>query len=108
MAETDIVKFSTPTLYDRYMGPLLFAPYAAYVAGRAALLQIDLETVALSSHVTASEAAKAIVLGSPFRAEIERREPSGLDRALHAVSQALAPWDGKDALQSVHVATASK
>jgi hypothetical protein len=25
MAETDVFKHSTPTLYDRYMGPLLFA-----------------------------------------------------------------------------------
>ena len=263
MVETDVVKFSTPALYDRYMGPLLFAPYADYVARRTALLQpshiletaagtgiataaihgavsaadivatdinpgmlefaalrlrsdhvefriadaqnlpftdesfdlivcqfgvmffpdriranqearrvlacggsylllsfdrlernpvlkaagdavaalfpddpptylergpysysdpdlikrdllaagfthIDLETVALSSHVNTLEAAQAVVVGSPFRAEIERRDPSGLDRALHAVAQALAPWDGRDALQSVHVATAVK
>ena len=29
---------STPELYDRYMGPLLFEPYAKVVAGRAALV----------------------------------------------------------------------
>ena len=30
---------STPTLYDRYMGPLLFEPYAKIVAERAGLLR---------------------------------------------------------------------
>jgi len=69
---------------------------------------VDLETVALPSHVTAPEAARAIVLGSPFRAEIERRDRSGLGRALNAVTRALAPWDGKDARQSVHVANVRK
>lgn len=34
MAETDVFKHSTPSLYDRYMGPLLFEPYARYVAER--------------------------------------------------------------------------
>lgn len=32
MAETDVFKHSTPALYDRYMGPLLFVPYAEHVA----------------------------------------------------------------------------
>src|SRR5688572_17700484 len=41
-------KHSTPALYDRYMGPLLFEPYAMLLAERAALLQPDriLETAA--------------------------------------------------------------
>jgi len=30
---------STPALYDRYMGPLLFEPYAKVVAQRVALLR---------------------------------------------------------------------
>ena len=34
MTETDVFKHSTPELYDRYMGPLLFAPYAGHVAKR--------------------------------------------------------------------------
>ena len=34
MAETDVFKHSTPSLYDQYMGPLLFEPYARYVAER--------------------------------------------------------------------------
>src|SRR5262249_47949250 len=39
MAEIDFFRHSTPELYARYMGPLLFAPYAEYVAKRAAGLQ---------------------------------------------------------------------
>jgi ubiquinone/menaquinone biosynthesis C-methylase UbiE len=34
-------KHSTPELYDRYMGPLLFEPFAKLVGQRAALLQPD-------------------------------------------------------------------
>jgi hypothetical protein len=45
---------STPELYARYMGPLLFEPYAKVVAQRAALLQPDriLETAAGTGIVT--------------------------------------------------------
>ena len=45
---------STPELYDRYMGPLLFEPYAKVLAERAALLQPDriLETAAGTGIVT--------------------------------------------------------
>ena len=64
-------------------------------------------TVALSSRVSAPEAAQGLVLGSPFRAEIERRDPSALDRAVNAVTEALRPWDGKDAPISAHVVTAT-
>src|SRR5260221_13454075 len=48
MAETDVFKHSTPSLYDRYMGPLLFEPYAKHVAERVALVrpQRILETAA--------------------------------------------------------------
>jgi len=58
MVETDRFKHSTPALYDRYMGPLLFAPYANYVAKRTALLQPTriLETAAGSGIVTAASA----------------------------------------------------
>src|SRR5919108_6590663 len=54
MAETDVFKHSTPSLYDRYMGPLLFEPYAKLVAERAALLQPEriLETAAGTGIVT--------------------------------------------------------
>ena len=41
MAETDVFEHSTPVLYDRYMGPLLFEPYARYVAKQVAALRPD-------------------------------------------------------------------
>jgi hypothetical protein len=62
----------------------------------------------LSSLVSAQDAAHGIVLGSPFRAEIERLDPSALERATAAVEQALQPWDGKNAAMSAHVATATR
>lgn len=67
---------------------------------------IELETVELSSPVTARDAAHGIVLGSPFRAEIERLDASALERATVAVEQALRPWDGTNAPMSAHVAVA--
>jgi hypothetical protein len=58
--------------------------------------------------VNARDAAQGIVLGSPFRSEIERRDPSALERALDAVTTALARWDGHDAPLSAHVVTATR
>ena len=54
MAETDVFKHATPELYDRYMGPLLFAPYAQHVAQRVADLRPDriLETASGTECVT--------------------------------------------------------
>jgi hypothetical protein len=74
----------------------------------AGFTQIKLETVSATSRVSAGDAAKGMVLGSPFRAEIERRDSSALDRALDAVTAALTRWDGKDAPMSAHVVTATK
>jgi ubiquinone/menaquinone biosynthesis C-methylase UbiE len=70
--------------------------------------KVDLETVALSTHVSAPEAAQGIVLGSPFRAEIVRVDPSALGRATEAVTAALGPWDARDAPMSAHIATATR
>jgi ubiquinone/menaquinone biosynthesis C-methylase UbiE len=69
---------------------------------------VEVETVELSSLVTARDAAHGIVLGSPFRAEIERLDASALERATIAVEQALRAWDGECAPMSAHVATASR
>lgn len=69
---------------------------------------IELETVAVCSRVNATDAARGIVLASPFRAEIERLDPTALDRALARVEEALAKWDGKDAPMSAHLVTATK
>lgn len=53
---------------------------------------IQIETADLSSLVVARDAACGIVLGSPFRDEIERLDASALQRATAAVEQALRPW----------------
>src|ERR1700758_742741 len=51
---TDLFAHSTPALYDRCMGPLLFEPYAKLVAKRCARLQPGsiLETAAGTGIVT--------------------------------------------------------
>jgi SAM-dependent methyltransferase len=69
--------------------------------------EVQIETIELSSRVNARDAAQGLVFGSPLRAEIERRDPSAVDRAAEAVAQALMPWDGKDAPMSAHVVTAA-
>jgi ubiquinone/menaquinone biosynthesis C-methylase UbiE len=74
----------------------------------AGFTDVHCETVALSSRVNARDAAQGLVLGSPFRSEIERRDPSALDRAMNAVTEALRPWDGKEAPMSAHFVTATK
>ena len=74
----------------------------------AGFASIQLETVALTTRVRARDAARGLVLGSPFRAEIERRDATGLERALDVVTAALGQWDGKDAPMSAHVVTAKK
>lgn len=67
---------------------------------------VEVETVELSSSVSAHDAALGIVLGSPFRAEIERLDPAALGRATAAVEYALRAWDGTSAPMSAHIATA--
>lgn len=69
---------------------------------------VQVETVRLASRVTARRAAEGMVPGSPFRAEIERLDPSALQRATAAVTEALLPWDGLDAPMSAHIATATR
>jgi ubiquinone/menaquinone biosynthesis C-methylase UbiE len=69
---------------------------------------IEIETVASSSLVMARDAAHGIVLGSPFRAEIERLDASALERATAAVQEALRAWDGTNAPMSAHLATATR
>ena len=68
---------------------------------------IELETIQLSSRVNSQDAAQGLVYGSPMRSEIERRDPSSLNRAAEAVAQALQRWDGKDVSMSAHLVTAS-
>ena len=54
MTETDVFKHATPSLYDKYMGPLLFEPFAKHVAERVRLVQPELilETAAGTGIVT--------------------------------------------------------
>jgi predicted O-methyltransferase YrrM len=105
--ESTAFDHSTPALYDRYMGPLLFEPYARLIAGRAAMFHPSriLETAAGTGIVsrTVNEAVPQAQIVA-----IERRDPSSLDRAVNAVTEALRPWDGKDAPMSSHVVTATK
>ena len=68
--------------------------------------QIEIETIGLTTRVNSRNAAYAMVLGSPFRAEIERRDSGGLERALDAVTEALASLDGSEATISAHFVTA--
>ena len=69
---------------------------------------IELATIELASRVSARDAAYGMVLGSPFRGEIERLDPSALERATAAVEQSLRDWDGRDAPISAHIATATR
>jgi len=73
-----------------YVDPALIE-HDLFAAG---FTHIKLETNALTTRVSARDAAQGIVLGSPYRAEIERRDSSVLDRAPDAVTAALAQWDG--------------
>jgi ubiquinone/menaquinone biosynthesis C-methylase UbiE len=96
----------------RYMerGPFSYADSALVEEDlrRAGFEEVDLETVELSSVVSARDAAYAIVLGSPFRGEIERLDASALGRATEAVEVALQPWDGTRAPMSAHIAAANR
>ena len=73
----------------------------------AGFTQVGIETTSLTTAVDARNAATGMVLGSPLRAEIERRDPAALERALDAVADALRPLDGQEAPMSAHIATAS-
>ena len=72
----------------------------------AGFTEMEIETIELSSRVNARDAAQGLVFGSPLRAEIERQDPSALDRTADAVTQALVRWHGQDAPMSAHLVTA--
>ena len=101
--------FAPPT---ETAGPKLIAAFAFAQLGLFIAL-LGPVTISMAIKVTAivgdaqAPTAQGIVLGSPFRAEIERRDPSALERAVDAVTEALLPWDGKDATMSAHVVTAT-
>jgi hypothetical protein len=74
----------------------------------AGFTDIELQTWELPTRVNAHDAALGLVLGSPLRSQIEQRDPSILNRAVAAVSEALQEWDGKDAPMSAHLVIATK
>ena len=96
----------------RYMerGPFSYTDAAKVEADlrSAGFTDVSVDTVTLKTRVTARDAATGMVLGSPFRAEIERRAPDSLEDALDAVTAALEPLDGHEAPICAHVATAHR
>lgn len=74
---------------------------------------VDIDTVALRSReTTPRDAAVGLVTGCPLRAEVEERDPTGLERAVDAAAKALEALDGSehgfDSRLSAHVVTATR
>ena len=78
----------------------------------AGFTKVDIRTIAARSRAaSAYEAALGICQGGPFRAEIEKRDPAGLDRATDAAAEALRQFEGAtglDAPMQAHFAIAMK
>lgn len=68
--------------------------------------EIASDTVEKTSIVAARDAATGLCQGSPLRAEIEARAPSGLPAATDAAAAALVRFDGREATMSAHVFSA--
>ena len=72
----------------------------ARLLGEAGFSQIDIETLALTSHApSAREAAIGLCQGTPMRGEIEAQGPGQLERATDAVAAALARRFGQGAIE---------
>ena len=69
---------------------------------------IAIETVELSSRVSAEGAARGMCLGSPLTAEIEERGKGAVERATAAAERALRKFDGEEVPMSAIFATATK
>ena len=69
---------------------------------------VEIETVELSSRVSASDAATGMCQGSPMRSEIEIISDDALDRATIAAAHALRQFDGLVAPMSALFVTATK
>lgn len=74
--------------------------------------KIEIQTLPARSRAAgAYEAALGICQGGPFRAEIEKRDPDGLERATNAAAEALRQYGGPSGLEapmSAHFAIAIK
>ena len=106
-AKSDLVfAGAIPELYDNYMVPLMFEPYAADMAARVAALapMAVLETAAGSGVVTR---ALAPLLGPKARYEVTDLSPGMVERAkLRQGSDGRIGWQAADA-QSLPFADAS-
>jgi ubiquinone/menaquinone biosynthesis C-methylase UbiE len=73
---------------------------------------VDIETLELASQaVSARDAAIGLVRGTPLSGEVAARDPTGLDRAVEAVTGAIAARFGAGPIQArmqAHVATAQR
>jgi ubiquinone/menaquinone biosynthesis C-methylase UbiE len=73
---------------------------------------VEIETVGLRSRaVTARDAAIGLVTGCPLCSEVEDRDPTGLEAAIDAVTEALGELEvgsTLDSALSAHVVTATK
>jgi SAM-dependent methyltransferase len=69
---------------------------------------VEIETVELSSRVSAADAATGMCQGSPLRAELEALGSDALDRATIAVAHTLRQFDGFDTPMSALFVTATK
>ena len=69
---------------------------------------VEIETVELSSRVSANDAAIGMCQGSPMRSEIESLGDDALDRATIAAAHALRQFDGLDTPMSALFVTATK
>lgn len=74
----------------------------------AGFTDVSIDTITVMTHVSARDAAAGMVLGSPFRAEIERRDADSTERALDAVTAALRALDGEEAPVAAHLVTARR
>lgn len=95
MAQEDIFTGSIPELYDRFMGPMLFEPYARELADRFAGFEgVILETAAGTGRVTRA-LAEATGPGAAITAT-DLSEPM-LAQAMRAVSSPKVSWRQADA-----------
>ena len=69
---------------------------------------VEIETVELSSRVSANDAAIGMCQGSPMRSEIEALGADALDRATIAAAHALRQFDGLDTPMSALFVTATR
>ncbi len=95
MAQTNEFVGSVPELYDRYMGPMLFEPYAREMAGRFAGFEGDiLETAAGTGRVTR---ALAELTGPGAKITATDYSEQMLAQAMKVVSSPKIVWKQADA-----------